>query len=160
MKEIMKQVEEQIKMIGENGIDNTNIEYLCKLIDIHKDIKNEEYWDIKEENYMRYRGYSEGGYGNYGRRGVKGTGRGRRYREGGYGAGNYGDDKEETLEMMKEHYQGYSESSMYGAEGESMEALNGMLEAAYEFVSMLSEDAKSQEEAELVKKWSRKIGQL
>lgn len=168
MDKIKKQLEEQIKQIGEEGLQSSNVEYLGKLIDIHKDILNEEYWKIKEENYMRYR--ESGAYGayeeNYGRRGVKGTGRGRRrYRENGYNygydGGNYGeDDKEEAMEMMREHYNGYREGMSYGAERESMESLNAMLQSAYEFIQMLSEDAKSQQEAELVKKWARKIGQI
>ena len=48
----------------------------------------------------------------------------------------------------------------YGAEGKGMKALNMMMESCYDFISMLSEEAQSQEETELVKKWARKIGQL
>lgn len=163
MEKIKEQIVEQIKCIEAEGVQSTNIDYLGKLVDIHKDIAHEEYWEKKEENFMRYRENEYGEYGesNYGRRGVRGTGRGRgrRYRESG-GYGGYGDDKEEMMEMMREHYQGYNESSMYGADGESMGALNGMLQSIYELISATSEDAKTQQEAELVKKWARKIGQI
>lgn len=159
MENLKEKIIEQIKCIEAEGIQVANIDYLGKLIDIHKDISNEEYWKIKEENYMRYNEYNEGGYG---RRGVKGTGRGRRryYRDGGNYGNNYGDDKEEAMETMRENYYGYQENMSYGAENEGMESLNKMLQSAYEFMAMLSEDAKSQEEAELVKKWARKIAQI
>ena len=75
-----------------------------------------------------YGNYNEGGYsrgnynesGNYGRRGVPGTGRGRRYR--GYSGA------EESLNEMHEHYGAYSESreaanaGNYGAEQDSKKA--------------------------------------
>jgi hypothetical protein len=165
MEKIKEQIAEQIKCIEAEGVQSANIDYLGKLVDVHKDIAHEEYWKNKEEYFMRYRENEYGEYGesNYERRGVpnsgRGRGRGRRYRAGG-GYGYGGDDKEEMMENMRENYQGYNESSMYGAEGESMGALNGMLEAIYELVSATSEDAKTQQEAQLVKKWARKIGQI
>ena len=33
----------------ETGIQVGNVDYFYKLIDIHKDIENEEYWKIKKE---------------------------------------------------------------------------------------------------------------
>lgn len=50
-KEILKQVEKEIDCIVEEGIQMTNLDSFGKLIDIHKDLKNEEYWEIKEEVY-------------------------------------------------------------------------------------------------------------
>lgn len=109
-----------------------------------------------------YGGYSEGGYsGNYGRRGVPGSGRGRgrgRYR--GYSGA------EESLNEMQEHYGNYSESrgaaeaGNYGAEKDSMKALEYMLESVCQFMEMLSKEAGSQEEAQMVKKYARKIGEM
>lgn len=46
---ICEQVEEQIKMISEEGIQAENITMLGKLVDIHKDLANEDYWQKKEE---------------------------------------------------------------------------------------------------------------
>lgn len=46
---ICKQVEERIKEIGEEGIQGDNLIALSKLVDIHKDLANEEYWNIKKE---------------------------------------------------------------------------------------------------------------
>lgn len=122
---------------------------------------------------MMYGNYNEGGYGygagggysagggNYGRRGVPGTGRGRggRYRGGNYGA-------EKSLNDMHEHYGNYSESrdaansGNYGAEKDSMMALEYMLESVCEFIEMLSREADSQEEAQMIKKYTRKIGEM
>ena len=75
IKKIKEQVEEKLKTISDNGIKSENLENLYKLIDIHKDISNEEYWKVKEEgemNEMRYGNYDEynGYYGDdiYGRR--------------------------------------------------------------------------------------------
>lgn len=48
---LKKQVEDELKKISEEGIKNENIEKLFELIDIHKDIENEEYWKIKKEVY-------------------------------------------------------------------------------------------------------------
>lgn len=108
-----------------------------------------------------YGGYSEGGYnGNYGRRGVPGTGRGR----GGRYRGHSG--AEQSLNDMHEHYGNYSESrdaaqsGNYGAEKDSMKALEYMLEAVVEFMDMLTREAGSQEEAQMIKKYARKIGEM
>ena len=46
---ICKQIEERIKEIGDEGIQGENLTALSKLIDIHKDLANEEYWNIKKE---------------------------------------------------------------------------------------------------------------
>lgn len=50
-KEIIKKVDEKIDKILEMGINSENLDALGKLVDIHKDIKNEEYWKEKEEMY-------------------------------------------------------------------------------------------------------------
>ena len=57
----------------QTGISENNIDLLYSLVDIHKDIENEEYWDCKKEVLgMRYRDYDRRydrrGYDNYGAR--------------------------------------------------------------------------------------------
>lgn len=173
MKKISKEIESLVSKISEEGIKSDNIELLGELIDIHKDIANEDYWKVKEEYYMRYNlgsygnyseggnygnygnygrgGYSDGGYseGSYGRRGVKGTGRGRgRYRG------------EEKMEEMMYHYGNYSESGQYGAGKETSEALEYMMMATYEFISMLKEEAKSPEETKIIQHYAKKISEI
>ena len=49
--ELLKEVEKKIKELTKDGIRRENIDYIYKLQDIHKDIKNEKYWKVKEEKY-------------------------------------------------------------------------------------------------------------
>lgn len=176
-------VENKLKQLLETDIQASNVDYFGKLVDIHKDIENENYWKVKKEvMLMRYNdyggysgggysdgGYSEGGYsdGSYGRRGVPGSGRGRgrgrsrgRYREGGYSG------PEEMMERMQEHYGAYSESSEafgrgnYGAKEDTLKSLDYMLKSVCQFMEMLEEDASSEEEVQLIKKYAKKIGEM
>lgn len=149
-----KKIEKIIDTLNEQGIQPGNIEYLYKLVDIHKDIKNEEYW--KEEKEMRYGNYNEG---NYGRRGVPGTGRGR-YREGNYGRrGNY--RGEELLDDMYQAYQEYNDGrENYGADDATMESFEYMLKSFKDYFKHLKKEANSQEEMELLQKTAREIGQM
>lgn len=48
---ILQDIEKQIEIIKNEGVKRENIEYLYKLVDIHKDLKNEEYWKVKEDYY-------------------------------------------------------------------------------------------------------------
>lgn len=169
IEKLKEPIEKEINEIIEQGIQHENLPILYQLVDIHKDLSNEEYWKKKEESTMRYRygnegGYSEGGYsgrgsyneGSYGRRGVPGTGRGR-YR-GGRGSGRY--RGEEMMDEMMYHYGNYSESGQYGAEGESMEALSNLMESAYEYFKELKENANSQDEVKMMEHYFKKMGQM
>lgn len=49
---MLEKVEAKItQLINADGVKKDNIDYLYKLIDIHKDLKNENYWKIKGEKY-------------------------------------------------------------------------------------------------------------
>jgi len=49
---IIEAVENKInELVGTEGVKRENVDYLYKLVDIHKDLKNEKYWKIKEEKY-------------------------------------------------------------------------------------------------------------
>lgn len=146
-KKINTQIEKIIECILTDEIQPANIDYLGKLVDIHKDIKNEEYWKEKEE-IMRYRDYgnyndnSYNGYGDnsYGRRDVPGTGRGK-YRDGNYGKrGNY--RGEEMLDEMSYHYGNYHDSNSYGAKEDSAYK---MTEAFKEFGFSIAEELEPKE---------------
>lgn len=84
-----------------------------------------------------------------------GTGRGRRRYRG-----------EETIEDMHEMYKDYSEGreeygrGNYGAKEGTMKSLDYMLQSVVEFVEMLKRDASSQEEAELIQKYTRQISEM
>lgn len=46
---VKEMVETKIEKLMETGIQVGNADYLYKLIDIHKDMENEEYWKVKKE---------------------------------------------------------------------------------------------------------------
>ena len=153
-----EEVEKFIKQVTESGLQVANVELLYKLIDIHKDINNEEYWKKKEENMM-YRDYdnysggrsrdSRGRYmDSYGRRGVPGTGRGR-YR--GY----------DMIEEMGEHYGDYSEGrDNYGNDRETEKSFDKMLQSLEDFTYLIMQEADSQDKIEKVRKTARKISEF
>lgn len=158
-------VETELNGILDIGIQDDNIDNLGKLIDIHKDIENEKYWKEKEEVYkMRYydeNRYGEDSYGmdrSYGRRG-------RPMNAPRDSRGRYRGPEEKMHEMM-EHYGNYSAASEeaqrgnYGAEQDSMKALEYMLNSVCDFMEMLESDAGSQEETQMIKKYARKIGDM
>lgn len=49
--DIINIVEGKLKEYNATNINPGNLENLYKLVDIHKDLKNEEYWEIKKEVY-------------------------------------------------------------------------------------------------------------
>ena len=46
---LKQKVEEKINNVLKQGIESSNLNALYQLVDIHKDIANEEYWKKKEE---------------------------------------------------------------------------------------------------------------
>ncbi len=160
MEKIKELVEKQISCIEQTGLSSNNVDLLYKLIDIHKDIENEEYWKKKGEYYMRYRENDYYDEPSFGRRRRDSRGR---YMEGGresYNRRGRYNDGEDMIDTMREHYMAYHDDMSYGAKEEGMESLNKMLEATYEFMQTLCEEASTPQEMELVKKWARKISQL
>lgn len=151
LNDIKKIVEEPIKTIIRDGVSSNNLDYLYKLVDIHKDIANEEYWLAKEEKYMRYGEY---GRSTYGRRARDSRGR------------YMGHRPEDRIDEMYMNYQAYSEGKeaygrgRYGAKEETMECLEYMLESMVDFVKMLKEEAGSQEEIDLIHKYISKISEM
>lgn len=152
---LLKEVELKIEQILSEGIQSENLNYLDKLVDIHKDIKNEEYWEKKKEVIdMNYREYGRRGIPGtvYGRRGVPGSGRGR-YR------GYY------PMEEMMEHYGNYSEANEesmrgnYGAEGEMVKSVEGIMKNIYEIVEELSETEVPEVE-HIIKRYAKKISEM
>lgn len=158
---IKEQVEKEIECISEMGVDISNLDMLGKLVDIHKDLANEEYWKKKEEVYdMRYNDYDT----EYGRRGVPGTGR--RYgRRGvrGTGMGRY--RGEHPIDEMHDHYDNYMDSyeemdrGNYGAEGTMVKSVEGIMKNVYEIVQEISE-ADSPEVNNIIKRYSKKISEM
>lgn len=160
-------VVKELERFSNTELNGDELDVLYKLVDIDKDLENIDYWKFKKEvmkmrygNYGEYSegGYSEGGYrGNYGRRGVPGTGRGR-YRGQ--------DDGEDMLEEMKESYGAYSESrnaysrGNYSAGEDSMKALEDTMELFTEFAQKMIQEVESPEAKQIIKKHLRKISQM
>ena len=171
MEKLNEKINETIEKVVEEDNILGNIDLLYKLVDIHKDLANEKYWQNKEE-IMRYRygnygenygrrmrdsrgRYMEGNYGDdYGRRGVKGTGRGR------YRGEEILDDMYQDYGNYSESREEYNESGSYGAKEDTKQSLKYMLKSVEEFMKMLEEEATSQEEVEMVKQTARKISQM
>lgn len=164
-----EKVEELIDYINSNELDRENVDLLYKLIDIHKDISNENYWETKKEEItMRLRGYNRE-YGHYDTEPMY-YGRRMRDSKGRYMNNGYERNKryrgEEYLDEMYDNYRGYSEHKEdynrgnYGAKGNTMQSLEYMLQSVVDFVDMLQEEANSQEELELIKKYTRKISEM
>jgi len=148
--EVCEKVEEKIQTIVEGGITPDNIEALGELIDIHKDLANEDYWKEKKEAMkMRYRGYDEYSEGGYGRRGRDSRGR---YAGRGY-------EGEEMIEEMREHYGNYMEGGRYNGP-EKDKAFDYMLKSAEEFFMHLMEEAEHPEQMEKIKRTARKISEM
>lgn len=173
IEKVNEQVVEKINSIVKDGIKQTNVDYLYKLVDIHKDLANEQYWEKEgkeEESDMRYsRGYDRTEYhdgGMYGRRRRDSRGRymdsmerdeyGRRGKYRGH----------EIMDEMYDHYGNYQEGKEqhargnYGAKEDTMKSLEYMLESVVDFIEMLHEDATSQEEINLIKKYTKKISEM
>ena len=168
MQSLKELVETELKDMLSVGIQEDNIDNIGKLVDIHKDIENEEYWKEKEEVYhMRY--YDENRYGDdrygddyrmdrsYGRRG-------RPMNAPRDSRGRYKGPEEKMHEIM-EHYGEYSAASdaasrgNYGAEEDSMKSLDSMLKCVTIFMDMLEENASSQEEAQMIKKYRKRLSE-
>lgn len=153
--DVKQQVEEKINIISKEGIKMENLEALGELVDIHKDLCNEEYWKKKQEvmkmRYREYGNYGEGGYGEggYGRRGRDSRGR---YTGRGY-------QGEEMIEEMREHYGNYMEGGRYNGP-EKDKAFDYMLKSAEEFFMHLMEEAEHPEQMEKIKRTARKISEM
>lgn len=170
---VKEETEKLIEQLLEEGIRLENIDFLYKMIDIHKDIANEDYWDVKKEGIkMRYRNaYGRDNYGNdmYGKFEDNRFGNyGRRMRDsrGRYMGGYNEYHNDDTMKTLMSSYQAYAESrDSYGAgnysgKEDSTIALDYMLQSVVEFMQMLKNDANSQEEMELIRHYSKQISEM
>lgn len=170
MEKLKELVEKELKSMEESGIDSNNIDAIYKLVDIHKDIANEEYWKAKKEAMeMRYRGdYEEYGE-DYGRRRRDSRGRymdGRMMRDERRGR-NYGHHMPEIYwERMVDGMEGYMEGreqysrGNYNGKDQSVESLEKMLEGIVAFVEEIQNDPEQHEEKEVVNHYIRKLKEM
>lgn len=167
LEKVTEEVDKSIKRIMEQGVQTNNIDFLYKMIDVKKDITEieKEEQEMMYSNYGNYDNYGEydrsygggrrrdsrGRYmegGSYGRRGVKGTGRGR-YRG------------EEMMEDMMYHYGNYNEGrEQYGADEETMKSFKYMLKSFKDYYKHLKEEASSQQEVKMLEDVAREISEM
>ena len=167
LEKVTEEVDKSIKRIMEQGVQTNNIDFLYKMIDVKKDIAEieKEEQEMMYSNYGNYDNYGEydrsygggrrrdsrGRYmegGSYGRRGVKGTGRGR-YRG------------EEMMDEMAYHYGNYNEGrEQYGADEETMKSFKYMLKSFKDYYKHLKEEASSQQEVKMLEDVAREISEM
>lgn len=160
---VKEQVDKKITAITKEGVQQGNIDYLGKLIDVKKDISK---ISKMEEEDMMYRTSGRDGRDMYGTYDNYAGGRRRdargRYMEG--GRGNYGRRYRghDMIDEMDMHYGTYMENRENGRYGspEMSKALDYMLQSVEEFMMMLKEDAGSQEEVEKIRRTAQKIANL
>ena len=159
---LKEETDKSMKRVLEQGVQTNNVDFLYKMIDIKKDIAEIE----KEEQEMMYGNYgryddmsysggrrrdSRGRYmegDSYGRRGVKGTGRGR-YRG------------EEMMDEMAYHYGNYNEGrEQYGADEETMKSFKYMLKSFKDYYKHLKNEASSQQEVQMLEDVAREISEM
>ena len=159
---VTEEVDKSIKRIMEQGVQTSNIDFLYKMIDVKKDIAEieKEEQEMMYGNYDNYGRYDDMSYGggrrrdsrgrymegdSYGRRGVKGTGRGR-YRG------------EEMMDEMMYHYGNYNEGrEQYGADEETMKSFKYMLKSFKDYYKHLKEEASSPQEVKLLEETAREM---
>ena len=159
---ILNATESSICNILNDGLTEGNLEILYKLVDIHKDISNEEYWKVKESEIMRYDNYGNyNGYNNYnnnyGREQYSAYGRrggDRRYRGHDYMDGMY-----EGYSRYEEGREQYNRGN-YNAKDDTLRSLEYMLESAKDFFGMLKSEANSQEEMQMIREYAKKISEM
>ena len=143
---VIKDTEEKIKKLLDEGIQSNNLMLLGQLIDIQKDMKKiggdsmyGEYGNYGGrrpgyDSYGEYGNYGEYGRGNYGRRG-----RDMKYR---------GD---EELDRMSGEYGRYMESrNRYGAGEEADKSFHYMVKSLEDFIRVLHEEADTPQQKQML----------
>lgn len=150
MKELIEKTEEYISKAGKQNLDASDIDYLGKVVDIYKDLKEVENMnDYGRENYGRYSEYGREVNDSYGRRGVDS-----RYRASKY------------MDSMGDSYRNYEDArneynaGNYGAKEDGLKELEYMMHAAVKFIKMIKEEATSPEEQQIVKKHITKLSEM
>ena len=140
VEKILNTTNEYLEQVGNDGLNSTDIDYLFKVVDIYKDMKEVECMN----NYGRY-----DAHGDYGRRGVDARYRGDSYMEG-----------------MSGSYRAYEESrneynnGNYRAKEDGLKELEYMLHSLVKFAKTIKEEANSPEEQEIVRRHFMKISEM
>lgn len=145
-------VERELNQVADNGLTESNLDIVGKLVDIQKDLENIDYWNCKKEAIkMRYNNYGHYPDERYGRRDR-------------YSRHDRHDD--EILDDMRESYNTYSESreaygrGNYNAGQDSMEALEDTMRLFTEFAEKMINEVDGPEAKQIIRKHLRKISQM
>lgn len=157
---ITEQVDKKLEALTKEGVQQNNVDYVGKLIDIKKDISKMNYLE-SEENNMMYRGYDNyGNYDNYGGgRSRDSRGRFMEGNRGNYGRRYRGHD---MIDNMSEYYGTYMDGIENGRYSgpETSKALDYMLQSVEEFMMTLKNDANSQEEVDKIRRTAKRISDM
>lgn len=147
MDKVKEKVEKIINEMSERELEPNDIDMLGKLVDIVKDITmidSEGVSAMRYGNYRRDYDYDDMSYGRGRRRDSRG-----RYMKSG-----------RAMDDMYNTYDRYDESRSYGDRGETTKSLEYMMQSAYDFICMLEEEANTDEEMDIIRKYARKISEL
>lgn len=147
---IKSEIEKTLGDISNEGISRDNVDYLEKLLCSHNKLEQEDYWEVKKMYYRDSRRY------DYDRDDMS-YGRGRRRDSRGRYKGH------DMIDEMSDYYGKYMETRdgrSYGGREDSIKSLDYMMASVYDFVCMLEEDVKSDEEMDIIRKYARKISEL
>lgn len=184
MERLCRLLEEKIGEHAERGLTTSNIDLVGKLVDIYKDIKNTEYWEMKADYYLEQ---MEGGYsgdypGNYsGDGGNRGEGysgarrkrdsRGRYSREGGEGGysydggrgsrgGNYSRNDSEMHDRYMDAKHSYRNGGGSDCKQRLMTTLDDYMDNFSRQMEEMLRDADCAEERETIQRYLHKLKNL
>ena len=165
---LVNSVEKELKEIGEQGLNASNLDMTKKLVDMYKDLQEVE----QMGGSYNMRGYGrDGGYGNRGGY----MDRGRYYVEGDYnnrgGYGNRGGGNYNGYNRMKEHLDRINdgvEMYDYGREryqhGDSeervFEGLEKLMYAVCMFVESAMDFAETPQEKDIIRRHVQKMSSM
>lgn len=163
MEKIKEIIENKITELEIKGVlDDTSISTLDKLLNMHKNLENEEYWKSKKEAMnMRYRDYNYMDEG-YGRRRRDSHGRYMGERDDRYGH----HIPEDYWERVMDGYDGYMDGiekyrrGNYNGKGQSIEGLERMLDGIYAFMEDVYNDPEQPEIKDVVKHYIKRFAEL
>ena len=149
---MLENVKKELKTIGEQGLNNNNIDMAYKLVDMYKDL--EEGMSLEKGKYqMRDYERNGGDYGSpwYYERSYMGD-----YREG----GRYG-EKINRIKEGAEMYEYGRDSYRHGGSHEKIyDGLEKMMYAICVFIEHAMADAQTPQEKEIIRKHISKLNRL
>lgn len=161
---LCEQIDKKLEELVKQGVQQTNVDYIGKLIDLKKDIAKIEKMEGEDNMYRDYDNYGRDSYGTYDRMYAGGRSRDSRGRFMEDGRGSYGRRYRghDMIDDMSENYGTYMEGNASGRYGnpETTKSLQYMLQSAEDFFKHLKGEATSQEEVEMIKKSARRISEM